>query len=95
VHIVAITRVKRDPATAYLAPKETEGRTTEGAIRSLKRHLARRFYQLLAEPPANKPQAANGKPIAEPEPPTIPERPRPQREVVQTSTAPNPMACIP
>jgi transposase len=95
LHIIAITRAQRDPTTkAYLARKEAEGKTTKGAIRSLKRHLARRFYQLLAEPPANQPQAANGKPIAEPEPPAIPERPRPQREVVQISTAPNPMACI-
>ena len=95
LHIIAITRAQRDPTTkAYLARKEAEGKTTKGAIRSLKRHLARRFYQLLAEPPANQPQAANGKPTAEPEPPAIPERPRPQREVVQISTAPNPMACI-
>jgi transposase len=94
LHIVAITRAQRDPATkAYLARKEAEGKTTKGAIRSLKRHLARRFYQLLAEPPANQPQAANGKPTAEPEPPAIPERPRPQREVMQISTAPNPIAC--
>ncbi len=95
LHIVAITRAQRDPATkAYLARKEAEGKTTKGAIRSLKRHLARRFYQLLAEPPANQPQTDSGKPTAEPEPPAIPERPRPQREVVQISTAPNPMACI-
>jgi transposase len=95
LHIVAITRAQRDPATkAYLARKEAEGKTTKGAIRSLKRHLARRFHQLLAEPPANQSQAANGKQTAEPEPPAIPERPRPQREVVQISTAPNPMACI-
>jgi transposase len=95
LHIVAITRAQHDPATkAYLARKEAEGKTTKGAIRSLKRHLARRFYQLLAEPPANKPQAANGKPTAEPEPPAIPERPRPQRDVERISTAPNPMACI-
>ena len=38
--------------------------------------------------------APKGKPTAEPEPPAIPERPRPQREVVQISTAPNPTACI-
>ena len=95
LHIVAITRAQRDPTTkAYLARKEAEGKTTKGALRSLKRHLARRFYQLLAEPPANQPQAANGKPTVEPEPPAIPARPRPQREVLQTSTAPNPMACI-
>jgi transposase len=93
LHIVAITRAQRDPATkAYLERKEAEGKTTKGAIRSLKRHLARRFYQLLAEPPANQPQADNGKPTAGPR--AIPERPRPERDVVQTNTAPNPMACI-
>jgi transposase len=95
LHIVAITRAQRDPATkAYLARKEAEGKTTKGAIRSLKRHLARRFYQLLAEPPANHPQTANGKPIAETESPTIPERPRPQRQVVQARTASSPIVCL-
>ena len=95
LHIIAITRAQRDPATkAYLERKEAEGKTTKGAIRSLKRHLARRFYHLLAEPPADQPQAANGKPTLEPELQTIPERPHPEREVLQTNTAPNPMACI-
>jgi transposase len=94
LHIVAITRAQRDPMTkAYLERKEAEGKTTKGAIRSLKRHLARRFYQLLAEPPADQPQAANGKPTAEPDLRAIPERLRPERDVVQVSTAPNPMAC--
>ena len=65
LHIIAITRAQRDPATKeYLARKEAEGKTTKGALRSLKRHLARRFYHLLAEPPADQPQAANGKPTA-------------------------------
>ena len=95
LHIIAITRAQRDPATkAYLERKEAEGKTTKGAIRSLKRHLARRFYHLLAEPPADQPQAANGKPTLEPELRAIPERPHPEREVLQTNTAPNPMACI-
>ena len=58
LHIVAITRAQRDPATKrYLARKEAEGKTTKGALRSLKRHLARRFYRLLAEPPANEQQS--------------------------------------
>jgi transposase len=53
LHIIAITRAKRDPQTKqYLARKQAEGKTTKGALRSLKRHLARRFYRLLAEPPA-------------------------------------------
>jgi hypothetical protein len=55
---------------------------------SFKRHLARRFHHLLAEPPADKQQAT------EPEPPAIPERPRPQREVQQIGIAPFPMVCI-
>ena len=95
LHIIAITRAQRDPATkAYLERKEAEGKSTKGAIRSLKRHLARRFYHLLAEPPADQPQAVNGKPTLDPERRAIPERPHPEREVLQTSTAPNPMACI-
>ena len=54
LHIIAITRAQRDPATKeYLARKEAEGKTKKGALRSLKRHLARRFYHLLAEPPAD------------------------------------------
>jgi transposase len=95
LHIIAITRAQHDPATkAYLERKEADGKTTKGALRSLKRHLARHFHRLLAEPPANQPQAANRKPTAKLELHTIPERPRPQREVVQTTTAPNPMVCI-
>ena len=91
LHIIAITRAQRDPATKeYLARKEAEGKTTKGALRSLKRHLARRFYQLLAE----QQQATEPEPIAGPEPPAIPERPRPQQEFQQIGTAPFPMACI-
>ncbi len=51
LHIVAITRARYDPATkAYLARKEAEGKTKKGALRCLKRHLARRFHHLLALP---------------------------------------------
>jgi transposase len=95
LHIIAITRAQRDPATKeYLARKEAEGKTTKGALRCLKRYLARRFHHLLAEPPADQPQAATGKPITEPDLATIPERPRPQRAIEQLSTAPTPMVCI-
>jgi transposase len=95
LHIIAITRAQRDPATkVYLERKEAEGKTTKGALRSLKRHLARRFYHLLAEPPANQPQTANGKPIGEREPPAIPDRPHPQQDVQPITTAPSPMVCI-
>ena len=94
LHIIAITRAKRDPATKqYLARKEAEGKTTKGALRSLKRHLARRFYQLLAEP-TNQPQAINGKPADGPELPEIPDRPLPQRAIEEITTAPSPMVCI-
>jgi len=59
LHIIALTRAQRDPATKeYLARKEAEGKTKKGAVRSLKRHLARRFYNLLAEAPADQQQAA-------------------------------------
>ena len=94
LHIIAVTRAQRDPATKeYLARKEAEGKTKKGALRCLKRYLARRFYGLLAEPPGDQ-QAANRKPIAEPKPAAIPERPRPQRAVQQITTAPSPMICI-
>ena len=52
LHVIAITRAQRDPATRdYLARKEAEGKTTKGALRCLKRYLARRFHHLLTEPP--------------------------------------------
>jgi transposase len=95
LHIIAITRAQRDPQTkAYLARKEAQGKTKKGAVRCLKRYLARYFYGLLAEPLADQEQAANGKPIAEPELAAVPERPRPQRAVEQITTAPSPMVCI-
>jgi transposase len=53
LHIIAITRARYDPATrAYLARKEAEGKTKKGALRCLKRHLARRFHYLLSLPTA-------------------------------------------
>jgi transposase len=56
LHIIAITRARRDPATtAYLARKEAEGKTKKGALRCLKRHLARRFHQLLCRPAESAP----------------------------------------
>ena len=82
LHIIAITRAQHDPATkAYLARKKAEGKTTKGALRCLKRTLARRFHRLLNQP------------IAPPEhhrtPPPTPDRPR-----TKTHSAPNPMTCI-
>jgi transposase len=57
LHIIAITRARCDPATrAYLARKEAEGKTKKGALRCLKRHLARRFHQLLSPSATPRPQ---------------------------------------
>jgi transposase len=51
LHIIAITRASHHtPTKQYLARKQAEGQTTKGALRCLKRHLARRFYQLLTKP---------------------------------------------
>jgi transposase len=51
LHVIAITRARHDPATqAYLARKEAEGKGKKGALRCLKRHLARRFHHLLSLP---------------------------------------------
>lgn len=53
LHVIAITRGWRDPATrAYLARKQAEGKSRIEAIRCLKRHLARHYHQLLRTPPA-------------------------------------------
>jgi transposase len=52
LHTIAITRAKHDPTTqAYLAKKQAQGKTRKGALRCLKRHLARHIYHLLNEPP--------------------------------------------
>jgi transposase len=60
LHVIAITRARHDPDTkAYLARKQAEGKTKQGALRCLKRHLARRFYHLLALP-AEPPQHDRG-----------------------------------
>ena len=54
LHIIAITRANHDPATKqYLARKEREGKTKKGALRCLKRYLARRFHRILSLPAAN------------------------------------------
>jgi len=56
LHIIAISRARHDPDTrAYLARKQAEGKTKKGALRCLKRHLARRFHYLLSLP-ARSPQ---------------------------------------
>ena len=65
LHIIAITRARHDPATrAYLARKEAEGKGKKGALRCLKRYLARRFHHLLSLP-AETPQldSSTGVPV--------------------------------
>jgi hypothetical protein len=45
---MAVTRARCDTETQdYIARKKTEGKTNRDAIRCLKRHLARRVWQLL------------------------------------------------
>jgi transposase len=91
LHTIAITRAHYDPVTReYLARKRAEGKTDKGALRCLKRYLARLFWRLLTEPPLAK-QATPEQPA---EPVTIPEHPAPRREVDPTITGPIPMICI-
>jgi transposase len=48
LHIIAVTRGQRDPASrAYLQRKEAEGKSRMEALRCLKRLLARHFHHLL------------------------------------------------
>jgi hypothetical protein len=52
LHVIAITRGRRDPATReYLQRKEAEGKSGSEAMRCLKRHLARHYHRLLLPPP--------------------------------------------
>jgi transposase len=51
IHRMAVTRARCDAETQnYIARKKTEGKTNRDAIRCLKRHLARRVWQLLRAP---------------------------------------------
>jgi transposase len=64
LHIIAITRGRLDPETrAYLQRKEAEGRTRMEAMRCLKRHLARRYYQLLSERSRQQPCCPSHSPL--------------------------------
>src|SRR5438876_12138982 len=59
LHRLAVTRGRLDPDTAaYLARRQAEGKSRREALRSLKRHLARRVWHLLqplAAPPSPPP----------------------------------------
>jgi hypothetical protein len=52
IHRVAVTRARCHPETIeFLARKKTEGKAQGEAVRPLKRHPARRIWQLLRAPP--------------------------------------------
>ena len=52
IHRIAVTRLRCHPETQdYIARKRAEGKSTKEAIRCLKRHLTRRLWHLLLEPP--------------------------------------------
>ena len=51
IHRVAVTRARCHADTIeFVARKKAEGKTHREAIRSLKRHLARRIWQMLHAP---------------------------------------------
>ena len=87
LHTIAITRASHDAATkTYLARKQAEGKTKKGALRCLKRHLARRFHHLLSQPPQPADHQAT----------IIHDHPsrRLNADHSITGTAPTPMICI-
>jgi len=61
LHRLAVNKGTWDPdAAAYLARKQAEGKSRKEALRCLKRHLARRVWRLLKNPPPPEiPQAAS------------------------------------
>jgi hypothetical protein len=99
LHIIAITRAQHDPATReYLARKQAEGKTTKGALRCLKRHLARRFHHLLAlpaDPAATEPSVQSRQRDHDDILPDIPAHPRRRDNIDTTITAaPTTMRCV-
>jgi transposase len=92
LHVIAITRARHDPATrAYLERKEAEGKTKKGALRCLKRHLARRFHHLLSLPAAQD-QPNRGTTDQTPIHPS--ERHPSDVDASAPSNAPTPMICL-
>jgi transposase IS116/IS110/IS902 family protein len=67
LHRLAVTKGRLDPDTAaYLARKQSDGKSRREALRCLKRHLARRVWRLLQPPPAEP------SPSPSTRPPTLP-----------------------
>ena len=55
IHRIAVTRARCHQETiAFVARKQAEGKTHREAIRCLKRHLARRIWQLLRAHPLSE-----------------------------------------
>jgi hypothetical protein len=51
LHRLAVNKRRYDPLTAaYLQRKQAEGKSRREALRCLKRHLARRIWNLLQQP---------------------------------------------
>jgi transposase len=88
LHIIAISRARCDPATrAYLERKEAEGKTKKGALRCLKRHLARRFHHVLSVPSETPQRGPSNGPAVH----TAPPQPTDRSTV---SAAPALMPCL-
>ena len=51
LHRIAISQARmHEPARAYVARKQAEGKSRREAIRCLKRHLVRRIYNVMTRP---------------------------------------------
>jgi len=86
LHIVAVTRARVDPETrAFLERKVSEGKTKKGALRCLKRHLARRFHQLLSLPAQSIERSQDD---------TLPEHPGRSRDIDPKIKGTAPMRCL-
>ena len=63
LHRIAVTKARIDPQTAaYLARKQSEGKSRREALRCLKRHLARRVFKLLQPTPPISPTSLGDRP---------------------------------
>ena len=84
LHRLAVNKANWDPDTAaFLARKQAQGQSRKEALRSLKRHLARRVWTLLRSAPT---------PNATLPPTHTPDRPKAPDTI--PGTAPHPMTCI-
>ena len=93
--MIATTRAQRDPATKeYLARKEAQGETKKGALRSLKRHVARHFHNVLAEPPLPLPPKDDHTTTEATPPPHPRHRDRDRVDKTIVGAAPMPMVCV-